>query len=73
MTRVRVAITGIGTICAIGRDTAAFTDALRRGDHEAHQGLMTAHAVIGVTIPIVMAGAGWAATADLSFLSGSGR
>ncbi|MCK9458938.1 MAG: beta-ketoacyl-[acyl-carrier-protein] synthase family protein [Proteobacteria bacterium] len=32
MTRVRVAITGIGTICAIGRDTAAFTDALRRGD-----------------------------------------
>jgi len=45
------------------------SDALRRGDHEAHQGLMTAHAVIGVTIPVVMAGAGWAATADLSFLS----
>ena len=46
------------------------TDALRRGDHEAHLGLVTAHAVIGVTIPIVMAGAGWAATADLSFLTG---
>ena len=45
------------------------TDALRRGDHEAHQGLMTAHAVIGVAIPVVMAGAGWATTADLSFLS----
>ena len=49
------------------------SDALRRGDHEAHQGLMIAHAVIGVTIPVVMAGAGWAATADLSFLSDSGR
>ena len=46
------------------------TDALRRGDHEAHLGLVTAHAVIGVTIPLVMAGAGWAATADLSFLTG---
>lgn len=46
------------------------TDALRRGDHEAHLGLVTAHAVIGVTIPVVMAGAGWAATADLSFLTG---
>lgn len=45
------------------------SDALRRGDHEAHQGLVIAHTVIGVTIPVVMAGAGWAATADLSFLS----
>ena len=45
------------------------SDALRRGDHEAHLSLVTAHAAIGVAIPIVMAGAGWAATADLSFLS----
>jgi len=46
------------------------TDALKRGDHDAHQGLVTAHAAIGVAIPLVMAGAGWAATADLSFITG---
>lgn len=46
------------------------SDALKRGDHEAHLGLVTAHAAIGIAIPIVMAGAGWAATADLAFLSG---
>lgn len=39
------------------------TDALRRGDHEAHLGLVAAHAGIGLAIPLVMAGAGWAATA----------
>ena len=39
------------------------TDALKRGDHEAHLGLVVAHASIGLAIPIVMAGAGWAATA----------
>jgi hypothetical protein len=39
------------------------TDALKRGDHEAHLGLVAAHAGIGLAIPIVMAGAGWAATA----------
>ena len=39
------------------------TDALRRGDHEAHLALVAAHAGIGLAIPLVMAGAGWAATA----------
>jgi hypothetical protein len=39
------------------------TDALRRGDHEAHLGLVIAHASVGLAIPLVMAGAGWAATA----------
>ncbi len=47
---------------------ALTSDALRRGDHEAHLGLALAHAAIGVTIPIVMAGAGLAETADLPFL-----
>ncbi|HWR11981.1 MAG TPA: hypothetical protein VN445_09170 [Rectinemataceae bacterium] len=46
------------------------TDALKRGDHEAHLGLVTAHAAIGIAIPLVMAGAGLATTTDLSFLSG---
>ena len=47
----------------------AFTsDALRRGDHEAHLGLTLAHAAIGVAIPIVMAGAGLAETAGFAFL-----
>ncbi len=44
------------------------TDALKRGDHETHIGLATAHAAVGIAIPIVMAGAGYAATSDLSFL-----
>lgn len=44
------------------------TDALRRGDHEAHLGIMVAHAAIGVAIPIVVAGAGLAESVDLSFL-----
>ncbi len=44
------------------------TDALRRGDHEAHIGLTTAHAAVGVAIPLVMATAGLATTLDLSFL-----
>jgi hypothetical protein len=44
------------------------SDALRRGDHEAHLGLTLAHAAIGVAIPIVMAGAGLAETADIAFL-----
>ena len=47
---------------------ALTSDALRRGDHEAHLGLALAHAAIGVAIPIVMAGAGLAETADLPFL-----
>ena len=47
---------------------ALTSDALRRGDHEAHLGLTLAHAAIGVAIPIVMAGAGLAETADLPFL-----
>ena len=32
MTRPRIAITGIGTVCAIGGDAASFTEALRRGE-----------------------------------------
>jgi hypothetical protein len=44
------------------------TDALRRGDHEAHNALMGAHVAVGVAIPIVMAGAGVATSLDLSFL-----
>jgi len=36
------------------------TDALKRGDHEAHLGLVAAHAGIGIAIPLVMAGAGLA-------------
>lgn len=44
------------------------SDALRRGDHEAHLGLALAHAAIGVAIPIVMTGAGLAQTADFAFL-----
>jgi hypothetical protein len=47
------------------------SDALRRGDHEAHIGLATAHAAVGIAIPLVMATAGYAATSDLSFLQGS--
>ena len=47
---------------------ALTSDALRRGDHEAHLGLALAHAAIGVAIPIVMAGAGLAETADLPYL-----
>lgn len=47
------------------------TDALKRGDHEAHLSLTTAHAAVGIAIPIVMATAGYAATADLSFLEKS--
>ena len=38
------------------------TDALKRGDHEAHLGLVTAHAAIGIAIPLVMGGAGLAVT-----------
>jgi len=38
------------------------TDALRRGDHEAHLGLVTAHTAIGIAIPLVMGGAGLAVT-----------
>ncbi len=34
------------------------SDALQRGDHEAFMGLLEAHAVIGVTIPVVILGAG---------------
>ena len=44
------------------------TDALKRGDHEAHNALLVAHTAIGITIPIVMAGAGLATSLDLSFL-----
>ncbi|HEY9054122.1 MAG TPA: hypothetical protein VIO60_04820 [Rectinemataceae bacterium] len=40
--------------------------ALESGDHEAHIGLAIAHAAIGVTIPLVMGGAGLAAVLDLS-------
>ena len=39
------------------------TDALRRRDHEVHLGLVIDHAGVGLAIPLVMAGAGWAATA----------
>ncbi|MGB4572843.1 MAG: hypothetical protein WBH97_08475 [Rectinemataceae bacterium] len=45
------------------------SDALRRGDHEAHLGLVTAHIAVGIAIPVVMAGAGWAVEADLSGLA----
>jgi hypothetical protein len=34
------------------------SDALRRGDHETFVGLLEAHAVIGITIPVVILGAG---------------
>lgn len=44
------------------------SDALKRGDHEAHLGLTLAHAAIGVAIPIAMAGAGLAETAGFAFL-----
>lgn len=44
------------------------SDALKRGDHQEHLLLASAHAAIGITIPIVMGAAGWATSADLSFL-----
>jgi hypothetical protein len=34
------------------------TDALKNGDHERMIGLLTAHAAIGITIPVVILGAG---------------
>lgn len=34
------------------------SDALSRGDHETFRALLTAHAVVGITIPVVILGAG---------------
>ena len=42
------------------------TEALKSGDHEAHIGLVIAHAAIGIAIPTVMGGAGLATVLDLS-------
>lgn len=44
------------------------TEALKQGNHEAHIGLTTAHAAIGVAIPLVMAGAGLATSINLDYL-----